>query len=161
VSINLASFDQSCNSDSDCVLVPGGGTFCDGYCGCPTAAINSSGQASYNAALSPLTTGDCFCPSSGSPSCQNHVCTSCGGASGGTCIVEADASSGTDGGEILPAQTPPGATFAGPGGVVYTFGSSCEGDVYYPDGSGWAFCDAGVWAFTTSDPSSDGYTLLK
>jgi hypothetical protein len=57
------------------------------------------------------------------------------------------------------ARTPPGRTFVGPGEKTIAFGSACTGDVYYPDGSGWAVCDEGVWGYTTVDPSTlGGYT---
>lgn len=53
-----------------------------------------------------------------------------------------------------PTSTPPqGVTFTGG-----TFGGSCQGDIYISTtGTGWAFCDGGMWAYTTTDPSSDGY----
>ena len=31
------------------------------------------------------------------------------------------------------------------------------GTVFIDAGTGWAFCDAGKWAYTTTDPSTDGY----
>ena len=88
VNLDTASFDQSCEKDSDCVAVAGEGsddggfgtpfypgTFCNGYCGCRLATINGSAQASYEAALSPVTPGICSCPAVTPPSCKNHLCT--------------------------------------------------------------------------------------
>jgi hypothetical protein len=88
VNLDTASFDQSCEKDSDCVAVAGEGSddggfgnpfngvlFCNGYCGCLLATINVSAQAGYEAALSPVTSGICSCPAVTPPSCKNHLCT--------------------------------------------------------------------------------------
>jgi hypothetical protein len=87
VNLDTASFDQSCDRDSDCVAVPGEGSddggfgcpfnpvFCNGYCACRLATINVSAQASYEAALSPVIPGTCSCPAVSTPSCKNHLCT--------------------------------------------------------------------------------------
>jgi hypothetical protein len=54
------------------------------------------------------------------------------------------------------------ATFIGPDGNQIAFGSPCVGDVYFPDGSGWAFCDDAVWGYATTNPASlGGYTLYQ
>ena len=55
---------------------------------------------------------------------------------------------------IPPSSTPPvGVTFSGG-----AFGGPCSGDVYVGAGTGWAFCDNGEWAYTTTDPATDGFT---
>jgi hypothetical protein len=46
-----------------------------------------------------------------------------------------------------------GVTFEGG-----AFGGKCEDTVYATAGTGWAFCDDGKWAYTTMNPSDDGYT---
>jgi hypothetical protein len=67
--------------------------------------------------------------------------------------VASGACSGSSG-VTTPTSSPPGnATFTGG-----TFGGSCMGTVFIGAGTGWAFCDAGKWAYTTTDPSTDGYT---
>jgi len=50
------------------------------------------------------------------------------------------------------SNPPPGVTFVGG-----TFGGSCNGDIFVEAGTGYAFCDNGKWAYTTTDPSMDGY----
>ncbi len=55
-----------------------------------------------------------------------------------------------------PATTPPaGVTFIGG-----AFGGACTGDFYIGAGTGWAFCDNSVWAYTTSNPAGYGYAEL-
>jgi hypothetical protein len=55
-----------------------------------------------------------------------------------------------------PSAPPSGLTFTGG-----KFGGACEGDVYTAAGTGWAFCDNGVWAYTTADPAPyAGFTQL-
>jgi hypothetical protein len=67
-----------------------------------------------------------------------------GGACGGS----------ANGSTIPPLPTPPpGDTF--PDGV--TIGSTCSGDVYVMGTTGWAFCDNGVWEYTTVDPEDCGF----
>jgi hypothetical protein len=50
-----------------------------------------------------------------------------------------------------------------PRGVTFEageFGHPCSGDDYEAAGAGWAFCDNGQWAYTTTDPSADGFAEL-
>jgi len=109
VDINLSSYDQSCNHDSDCVAVAGGGQFCDGYCDCDMATINQSAVAGYTSALSAVTQGPvCACPESGNPTCVDHVCQLCLDIGGGSTCRRDEA--GADGGacvtfELSTAQT--------------------------------------------------------
>jgi hypothetical protein len=42
-----------------------------------------------------------------------------------------------------------------------TFGGSCSGRVDTQAGVGWAFCNDGQWAYTTSDPGADGFTTVR
>jgi hypothetical protein len=37
------------------------------------------------------------------------------------------------------------------------FGGPCTEDTYTGAGTGYAFCDDGKWAYTTTDPATDGY----
>ena len=70
-------------------------------------------------------------------------------------VACAAACSSSTGVTVPPTSSPPpGTTFVGG-----QFGGHCSGDVYVIAGTaGWAFCDDGVWAYTTTDPSTDGYT---
>jgi hypothetical protein len=54
------------------------------------------------------------------------------------------------------STSPSGDTFAG-GFVV---GGACSGDVYVAGAEGYLFCDDGVWAYTSTDPAADGYTMI-
>jgi hypothetical protein len=52
---------------------------------------------------------------------------------------------------------PEGVTFVGG-----DFGGSCNGKVFVEAGVGWAFCnDDDKWAYTTTDPSTDGYAEVS
>jgi hypothetical protein len=91
--ISVASFDQSCTQDSDCVRVivgdslhwpcdrpkPAmGGEDCSFVCGLSFAAINVSADQEYNAAfsqLSPLTPPPlCSCPDASTFKAEAPVC---------------------------------------------------------------------------------------
>jgi hypothetical protein len=51
-----------------------------------------------------------------------------------------------------------------PRGVAFEageFGHPCSGDDYEAAGTGWAFCDNGEWAYTTTDPGADGFTEIS
>ena len=78
VDINLATYDGSCNQASDCTLITAG-LICDGDCACGGAAVNVSGQARYQSAISSIQLGLCGCPEEGVPECLDHVCTLCSG----------------------------------------------------------------------------------
>ncbi len=90
-SIDGSGFDQSCQSDSDCVAVTAG-SFCAGaaQCLCGLDAINVKDQSQYEQQLATLEAqnppgaGGCMCPYFGSPHCIAHHCAICGGA-GPTC----------------------------------------------------------------------------
>ena len=85
--IDGSSFDQSCQSDSDCVAVTAG-TFCAGaaQCLCGVDAINAKDQSQYQQQLSaieaqnPPGPGGCNCPFFGKPRCIAGHCQMCGGA---------------------------------------------------------------------------------
>jgi len=70
--------------------------------------------------------------------------------------VASGACSGSSGVTTPTSSTPPhGLTFTGG-----TFGGACTGTVFIDAGTGWAFCDGDKWAYTTTDPSTDGYTAF-
>jgi hypothetical protein len=111
VDIAASSFDLSCNSDSDCVSVPGFGQLCDGYYPmCALGTLNASSLSSYQSLLTPLTPATVYdCPE-GTPTCVKHVCTICAPGPGGalTCEDEtsdggggSDGTTGSDGGECV------------------------------------------------------------
>jgi hypothetical protein len=99
VSVQAASFDQSCVSDSDCVAVGQGNGCAQCAFVCPSAAINKGASAAYHAAAldaAGTLTGMCNCPDYGSPCCHQGQCTlncddeitdvdACATA-GGTCV---------------------------------------------------------------------------
>lgn len=79
VEIEAASYDQSCNVDSDCMGIVVG-QICQGSCfGCaPNTAVNVSGEARYEAATAPVSGGDqCPCPASSTLRCANNTCILC------------------------------------------------------------------------------------
>jgi len=73
VNIDLSSYDQSCQSASDCVYIASG-QVCSGQCDCPDAVINASGQAEYEVAIASVTPAACFCPGQAEPQCNDHQC---------------------------------------------------------------------------------------
>jgi len=86
IDIDPSTFDQSCQSDSDCVPITSG-PLCDGYtCTCPGGgAINASAEASYQALVSSIHPGKgplCECPAFPGPQCLGGVCTVCSGLEG-------------------------------------------------------------------------------
>jgi hypothetical protein len=54
------------------------------------------------------------------------------------------------------SMPPQGITFVGG-----DFGGRCSGKVFVAAGVGWAFCNDDKWAYTTTDPSTDGYMELS
>src|SRR5579871_2904862 len=111
VDIEPATYDQSCEVDSDCIAIASG-QLCNDGCICPSVAVNKSGEARYSAAISSLPPPSCAgpgpcgfgcdCYAIGSPSCVANKCTLCGPGSpdpacatdggsgeGSTSIVEA------------------------------------------------------------------------
>jgi hypothetical protein len=79
VTIDVSTYDRSCQQASDCVTISAG-TFCDGECGCGGSTINADGQSRYAAQLASITQGDCFCPNEPTPECIENVCTICTGS---------------------------------------------------------------------------------
>jgi hypothetical protein len=73
VNIDLSTYDRSCQKDSDCIAIADG-QICSGQCACPDVEINVSGQSTYEAAVSSIDTGMCFCPAGPVPQCLDSVC---------------------------------------------------------------------------------------
>jgi len=75
--IDLATYDRSCRTDSDCIPIATG-TVCPG-CMCSSAAINVSGRDRYFRTLLqlPPASGTCQggCPGAGAATCVHGVCT--------------------------------------------------------------------------------------
>jgi len=80
VDIDPSSYDTSCRTDSDCVLI-NGGRICAGYdCLCGNATINVSGRARYETVFNaiPLGAGPrCSCPALNTPHCIQGACILC------------------------------------------------------------------------------------
>jgi hypothetical protein len=86
VQIELASFDQSCLADSDCVGIYVGEVCPDTCVGCaPNAAINSAGVDRYDSLTGTVQhTGTCGpCEAPPSPRCIANTCTQCPLGGGG------------------------------------------------------------------------------
>ena len=77
VDVDLSTYDQSCNADSDCISITSG-QICQGSCECGGSTINASGEARYEQQVSSITTSECPCPEEGSPRCIDGACTICG-----------------------------------------------------------------------------------
>jgi hypothetical protein len=106
VDIDVSTYDQSCNQDTDCFPITPG-QIC--ACACGGAAANVSEETRYHNALSNLnSTGICDCTSWPDPVCFHHTCTLClepgscnngesdGGVSRSDATVPLDATSGSD-----------------------------------------------------------------
>jgi hypothetical protein len=78
VEVNLADYDQSCNTASDCTLIRTG-EVCGATCDCGASPINVSGEAKYEAAISGIKFEDCPCISAGPLGCSGGKCTVCSG----------------------------------------------------------------------------------
>jgi hypothetical protein len=79
IDIDLAAYDRSCTSSADCISITSG-QICSGACACGGSAVNASGAAQYDAALSGLELGICGCPFMGLPQCVGGTCAVCGHA---------------------------------------------------------------------------------
>jgi hypothetical protein len=79
VEIDLASYDQSCNTASDCTLIETG-LVCSGSCNCGGSPINVSGEAQYEKATSGITFEECPCAEEGPLQCVGGTCTLCSGS---------------------------------------------------------------------------------
>jgi hypothetical protein len=73
VDIELSTYDLSCNSASDCILIQAG-EICSGQCSCGSRPVSASEQPRYDQATSGITFGECSCPLELSPSCFENRC---------------------------------------------------------------------------------------
>jgi hypothetical protein len=83
VTLDPSHYDQSCQTETDCIAVYAG-QLCDGYsCFCSLGGtINMSAEASYQMTLSTIHAGTglgCGCPVSPQPQCLAGTCTICAG----------------------------------------------------------------------------------
>lgn len=135
--VEASSYDQSCKSDSDCVVVNVGNACaeCIFACAQSVGAINAGAMAQYNAdvAKTPAGVAECNCPSEGIviPCChggQCHVDNECSSQGGPTA-----ADAGADGDA---ADTPPECAS---NGIAFDLTVDATGPVYYggPQGQGW------------------------
>jgi hypothetical protein len=80
VDLDPSTYDQSCQSDSDCALVPVG-TYCEGYtCSCPSGTVSNAAVSQYEAAFAvvqPAPDTGCECPLAGGARCIAGTCTFC------------------------------------------------------------------------------------
>jgi len=80
IDIDRASYDTSCRTNSDCILI-NTGRICAGYnCLCGNAAINVASQPKYEATFNaiPRSTGVlCQCPAQDRPRCIRGSCVLC------------------------------------------------------------------------------------
>jgi hypothetical protein len=67
--------------------------------------------------------------------------------------VGSGACSSSSSGTLAVSAVPTNDTF--PDDVV--IGDTCNGTVYVSGTTGYAFCDGGKWAYTVTDPTTDGY----
>jgi len=85
VTVDLSTYDHSCDKDSDCITVTRG-PVCAGYYAycelqrsCGGVAISASEQARYESAVASVTpdTPPYSCPECAPPRCIEHTCTVC------------------------------------------------------------------------------------
>jgi hypothetical protein len=108
IDVDLASYSQSCNEDSDCILVSVG-EICSGQCMCGDTPINIDGEGRYAAQTSTLSLDACPCAFPGNARCLASTCVLCGfgpdepaGCADGGSTFEDDAGNGSsDGGNDL------------------------------------------------------------
>jgi hypothetical protein len=77
VDIDLSTYDQSCNTTSDCIDILSG-EVCDGTCDCFGSPVNISEQARYDQAISGIEFAECGCPAFPPPQCIGGMCLNCG-----------------------------------------------------------------------------------
>jgi hypothetical protein len=138
VEIDPSTYDQSCTSDSDCILIKSGDV-CSRDCLCGDSPVSASEMSRYESALSvlPPPSLGCACGDFGGAQCIHGECTLCGPGStnagcydgdGGT-VTTSDASIGDDGGPSADGACVP--TFGPSPGTIPGVPASCPGDVYF------------------------------
>jgi hypothetical protein len=127
--IQASNYDQTCTTDSDCVAVAEG-NFCFPP-NCPSAAINVSATAQYNADVAMTNAAICggasSCPTFSGPCCRGGSC-----SLGAACVSAADAGAESGAGRVPVNHRPSDAqcsTAAAPGDCVAPFpDAGCAGD---------------------------------
>jgi hypothetical protein len=80
VDLDPSKWDQSCETDAGCILVPSG-TLCSGYtCSCPGGTVSSAAQSQYDALVASVPRGPspgCGCPVTGTARCIFGQCVFC------------------------------------------------------------------------------------
>lgn len=122
IDIVAASFDQSCNQDSDCISITSG-VLCSRDCLCGGGTINKSGEARYQSELDQLPPSAiiCDCVLSVAPRCVGGTCSLCSngstnasctgsgsGGGGGSSSGSGSGSGAADGGIFADATGPDG-----------------------------------------------------
>jgi hypothetical protein len=84
VDIVPSSYDQSCTTNSDCIIISAGELCSNDGCRCGGWSINKSDEARYEKAVPPVAPGamQCECPLIGHPKCVHGTCHDCGGLIG-------------------------------------------------------------------------------
>ena len=74
--IQASSYDLSCTSDTDCVVVGGFGSSCTACLNCPRAALNKASEPQYWADEGKATVGilSCFCTTPPRSCCIRGIC---------------------------------------------------------------------------------------
>jgi len=89
VYVDPTTYDQSCNTASDCEYITTGDV-CEGFCDCGGTLVNVDGLARYEQAIAGIVPGQCGCDPGLPPSCVNHQCVvegpDGGPPDGGTCV---------------------------------------------------------------------------
>ncbi len=77
--IGSAPRDESCQTDTDCVLIPSGseGQICTGQCACPANVVSAATAATIKVAVQSVMPADCPCTPPGVPRCVSNTCTLC------------------------------------------------------------------------------------
>lgn len=142
IDISTSSYQTSCHTAADCVVVTTG-HLCPGACFCGGATINASGQAAYEQATQGLGNGGCPCPSGPEPECISGTCTLCYGGPNDPAGCEASPDAGTDamdGGlpdgciSVVPTAKDLACTSAADCATVAT-GTVCQGECACAGGS--------------------------
>jgi hypothetical protein len=109
VEVDISTYDTSCTTASDCIVI-GQGDICADNCGsCPTAPVSASEQARYNQAISGIHfQGVCACPAEIAPSCVRGKCVEC--------FPGVDLPGCSDAGTTTALDAGPGFACGGPSG---------------------------------------------
>jgi hypothetical protein len=79
VEVDVSTYDQSCNTSSDCIAIETG-EVCTGDCACGNGAVNIAGQARYDETVNAVALGDCSCIAELPVQCLSNTCVLCTGS---------------------------------------------------------------------------------